>query len=215
MISEDRQKRWNDCYLTFTFNPDDYVDWLSPYLVDIPLGDPIIELGCGFGYLSGLLFAKGYNVLATDISPVALDALAKRVSGIRTRLVDIQAPLPFCDDSFRVVIADLCLHYFERQTTYSILEEVARILRPDGILCARVNSMQDYNYGAGVGRRIEQGFFEQDGHFKRYFDKLMVKDIFCMWAIVSLANYDIFQYDQPKNVFEIIARPLKQGPDCG
>ena len=61
MTSENRQKRWNAYYRASAFKADDYVDWLSPYLVDIPLDHPIVEFGCGIGYLSALLFAKGYD----------------------------------------------------------------------------------------------------------------------------------------------------------
>lgn len=36
------------------------------------------------------------------------------------------------------------------------MEEIKRILKPNGNLLARVNSISDLNYGAGQGQKIEK-----------------------------------------------------------
>jgi SAM-dependent methyltransferase len=210
MDDEKCRQRWNAYYQSSTYSQIRYSDWLSPHLAAVSLSTPIIEFGCGFGYLSELLFRSGYDIVATDIAQSALDALEARVPGIKTRPVDIHLPLPFSDESFGVAVADLCLHYFDSRTTASALAEIARLLRRDGLLCARVNSDRDYRHGAGVGHEIEHGFFEQNGHFKRFFDEPMVQQFFRTWRITSFTNYDTFQYEEPKNVYEIVARPERR-----
>ncbi|MGC8493275.1 MAG: class I SAM-dependent methyltransferase [Syntrophobacteraceae bacterium] len=210
MTNENWKTRWNDYYSTAVFDPAGYADWLTPHLARICLSAPIIEFGCGFGYLSELLFTRGYNILATDFAPAALRALCERAPGIATRAIDMQLPLPFPDESFEVAVADLCFHYFDSRTTESILAETRRILRPQGLLCARVNSSRDFHFGAGVGLEVEPGLFEVNGRCKRFFDESMIGKFFHDWSIISLKNYHTLQYEKPKNVFEIICVPVSR-----
>lgn len=39
------------------------------------------------------------------------------------------------------------------------MREIKRILTPNGYLIARVNSVDDINYGAGQGEKLEENFF--------------------------------------------------------
>jgi hypothetical protein len=49
------------------------------------------------------------------------------------------------------MIADLSLHYFSWDETKKIVNEIKRVLKEDGFLLVRVNSVNDTNYGAGKG----------------------------------------------------------------
>jgi SAM-dependent methyltransferase len=124
-------------------------------------------------------------------------------------VVDLERPLPFPDDSFDGAVADLCLHYFNAGTIAAALAEISRILKPSGCLFARVNSTRDVHYGAGEGLEMERGFYNQAGHYKRFFDKPMIDGFFRAWEITALDQYDIRRHDKPKNVFEIVARKVK------
>lgn len=57
--------------------------------------------------------------------------------------------LPFENNFTDLIICDLSLHYFREKTTFEILEEIKRVLKPDGILLFKVNSVKDVNHGAG------------------------------------------------------------------
>ncbi|TFH06301.1 MAG: class I SAM-dependent methyltransferase [Spirochaetales bacterium] len=95
-----------------------------------------------------------------------------------TAQVDLAKPLPFRSGEFDVVIANLCLHYFDTPTTEGVLSEIARVLNPDGLLLARVNS----------------------------FDDDMVQKFLADWVVLSVDRHDINRYKAPKNVYEITAR---------
>ncbi len=207
--AEDRQSRWDPYFSRQTYDETRYHDWIYRHLPALPSRASILELGCGLGFLSELLFRRGYPVIATDNSDVALGALSRRVKGLPTQHVDLEQPLPFGDGSFDAVIADLCLHYFDAQTTHRVLGEVRRVLTPDGTLFCRVNSTQDHVHGAEVGRVVEPGLYESDGHYKRSFDADMIRGSLGGWSIRSMVNYDFAYVGRLKNVWEVVA---KSGP---
>lgn len=62
--------------------------------------------------------------------------------------------LPFDDNFTDIIISDLSMHYFTKQKTCEILKEMKRVLKPNGILLFRVNSVKDVNHGAGEGTEI-------------------------------------------------------------
>ncbi len=50
------------------------------------------------------------------------------------------------------------------------MNEIKRILKTDGILLARVASVNDFNFGAGVGEEREKNFYFEGDYTKRFFD---------------------------------------------
>ena len=136
-------------------------------------GDELLDLGCGQGQDSVFFAKAGARVTAADFSPFALlqfDAAAQAV-GIRQVELDLrQTPYPFDDGQFDVVYSHLSLHYFAEDVTRSIFAEIARILRPGGLLLATFNSVKDAE--CGMGTQLESHFFElEPGDCKRFLDE--------------------------------------------
>ena len=96
-------------------------------------GDRVLELGCGANSLGWELAERGCDVVAIDISPVAVahfsDEAAQR--GIDTiEFVAMNAEtLDFDADSFDAVVGTGILHHLDLDLAYG---EVARVLRPAG-----------------------------------------------------------------------------------
>ena len=203
MQPEDRQRWWDERYRDA--DPDKLVpdDWVTRRLD--PTGAPlrILELGAGIGHLSALLASRGHTVVATDISETAISVRFPKIRSIR---LDHTDPLPFTDGTFDLVVADLCLHYFDAGTTSAILFEIERVLANDGTLLARVNSTNDVNHGAGKGVRIEPGFYQCDGHYKRFFDGPMIRRLWRRWRELEVAEQTIYRYHDPKVAYEVSAR---------
>lgn len=114
---------------------------------------PILDLGCGTGNDSLYLTSHNKKVIACDYSSVALEDVKKFIPNASTLQIDFAKGLPFNDNSFDIIVADLSLHYFDSNTTIKIMKEVKRVLTAHGILLARVNSINDINYGAGLGEK--------------------------------------------------------------
>ena len=201
---EDRESFWNRLYSSDLEKtvPD---SWLESCMHFFNKESSILEIGCGEGILSEYLLKKGFNILSTDISGSVLSRLKSRVPEASVLKLDLNQPLPFGSFSFDIIIADLCLHYFSDRETSGILKELRRILSEDGHLLARVNSEKDLSYGAGKGVEIEKGFYNQNGHYKRFFSREMVKYFFKEWKTLSISEETTSKYIYEKHVLQIIA----------
>lgn len=96
------------------------------------LGEPAsaLDLGCGDGRLTAQLRAR--QVVAADVSEVALERLRERLPEARAVVLEDDAPLPFDDNSFDLV---LCTETMEHvRDLQLLLSEARRVLRPEGRL---------------------------------------------------------------------------------
>ena len=105
--------------------PTDSVEWMTA-------ADPItvLELGAGTGKLTGELIELGHDVRATDPDEAMLAVLRRRFPEVRTAVCTaekIDAP----DNSFDVVVAAQCFHWFDLDKA---LPEIQRVLKPSGRL---------------------------------------------------------------------------------
>lgn len=211
MDDEDRRAYWDDLHANLSARDspgqEPRVDpWVLDELARLPRVARVLELGCGRGHLAELLHAAGYDVHATDISPVALADLRHRAPGVHTTALDHAQPLPFAEATFDAVVADLSLHYFAADVTRRIFGEIARVLRADGHLLMRVNSAGDASYGAGVGREVEPGFYEHRDHYKRFFDEAMVRDFLAGWRDIRIRHGSTDRFGRTKHLLEAVAR---------
>jgi SAM-dependent methyltransferase len=94
-----------------------------------------LDLGCGEGRLSRDLKALGHTVVGVDIAPTMIAAAQEADPEIETRVGDA-ADLPFADATFDCVVAHLSLQ--DVDDLDGAIREVARVLAPDGRLCAAV-----------------------------------------------------------------------------
>ncbi|MEX2195823.1 MAG: class I SAM-dependent methyltransferase [Thermoleophilaceae bacterium] len=89
-----------------------------------------LDLGCGDGRLTADLAAD--EITAADVSRLALDRAAWRLPGARLVEVALDAPLPFEDGEFDLV---LCAETIEHvRDVQLLLSELRRVLEPGGRL---------------------------------------------------------------------------------
>ncbi len=89
---------------------------------------PVLELGCGTGHLQASLARHGIWSIGLDRSPAMLAQARRRAS--RLLRADSRA-IPCANQSFASVVAVFPAPYIADPAT---LDEVARVLRPDGQL---------------------------------------------------------------------------------
>lgn len=91
-----------------------------------------LDLGCGEGYNTGLLAARGANIVALDIADTFVAAATASVDcGVRFVVAD-GATLPFADGSFDFVTAFMSL--MDVGNPESTLREVGRVIKPGGFV---------------------------------------------------------------------------------
>jgi SAM-dependent methyltransferase len=205
---ETQQERWNRIFEGDTTRRPVYDDWLDKYagIFEASKDTPIIDLGCGFGNNTLYLHERGYAVISCDFAEAALQRLSHFVPNPVTRLFDLRSRFPFGDGAAKIVVADLCLHYFSEAETMGIIAEIRRVLSDAGWLFSRVNSVKDIYHGAGEGMAIEPFYFEQNGERKRFFDEPSLRVFFAEWKIRALHECKNEWYEKPKIVWELAAQ---------
>ena len=89
-----------------------------------------LDLGCGDGRLTAEIEAR--DLTAADVSRVALDRARRRLPGAELVRLESDAPLPFEDSRFDLV---LCAETLEHvRDVQLLLSEARRVLRPGGTL---------------------------------------------------------------------------------
>ena len=202
---------WKEVYAGCGEDRPEIDGWLDRFsdVLEASGDTPIIDLGCGFGNDTLYLCERGYAVISCDYAQEALDRLTHFIPCPEARCFDMREGLPFPDDSTRVVIADLSLHYFSEADTHRIIADIGRILMNGGYLIARVNSVRDIGYGAGQGRVIEPNYYDIEGNWKRFFDREQIDRFFAGWDIVRAEECVMGRYAKPKQVWEIAVRNRK------
>jgi SAM-dependent methyltransferase len=203
--------QWNQMFLNCGTEKPKYDDWLDKYhsYLDQSKEIPVINLGCGFGNDTCYLSERGYPVISCDYSIEALKRLKFFIEKPETRIFNMAEGLPFDNNTAGVVIADLSLHYFSGRDTGKIINEIFRVLLPEGYLLCRVNSVKDILHGAGQGIKIEDNFYDIQGKLKRFFDKEQLVKFFQDWDILMMKEYEMDRYKDPKMVWEIAVKNKK------
>jgi len=182
--------------------------WLQPYLKLIPeIELPVLDLGCGSGNNTKYLLERNIGCISCDYSATALRKVAAHIPNAKTMLLDIRNPFPFSNDSISCVIADLSLHYFDWSTTKVIMERINNLLVKGGLLLFRVNSVNDYEYGAGRGKEIERHYYKWKGMKKRFFDNSDIDSLIeGKWKTINQKEVKIERYGKTKTAWEIAIR---------
>lgn len=116
---------------------------------------------------------------------------------------------PIQDDYTEIVIADLSIHYFSEDTTKQIIEEIKRILKPNGVLLFRVNAVDDCNFIANH-EKLDDHFIWQSKwkKSKRLFDRTSIQYFFWDWKIEKLQKEKMMRYELEKIVYNCAVRKV-------
>jgi len=202
---------WNRYYKHCNDENIIYDNWLEIFNKRIvECESPIIDLGCGFGNNTKYLIECGKEVIACDYSGWAIEKVQKKFSVVKTECFDITKEFPFENNFTDIIIADLVLHYFSETTTKKILDEIKRVLKKDGVLIFRVNSINDFNYGAQKGTEVEKHYYQTIKHgYKRFFDEEDIKKFFKDWEIIYAKEEEMNKLKKTKQVWIVSAKVKK------
>jgi SAM-dependent methyltransferase len=95
----------------------------------------VLDLAAGTGKLTGGLISLGFSVIAVEPDPGMLTELNRRFPEVNA-LVGTAERIPLPAASVDAVVVGQAFHWFDLQPA---LTEIARVLRPDGVVAAMWN----------------------------------------------------------------------------
>lgn len=206
---------WNEKYWVRHMQNDDINNieypWINKYedLIFKKAG-ALLDLGCGIGQYSKYFADNGFTVTAADISERALSKLSEASDNIKTVKLDMTEPLPFADNTFDIVFANLSIHFFSKSETEALMLEIKRILKNGGLFIGSCNSSAAYKYIADSSTVIEEGFyFEDGGRSVRLFDRKQFEYFFADFENVVLTETETVRFNKSKNMWEFIYKNNK------
>lgn len=127
--------------------------------LELKNGDKVLEVGCGNGYYLSLLNRLGIDLSLTgiDIDELALKDAKKFINDNKVKVIMADASkIPFPGKTFdKIVMSEVIEHVMDEET---VLKEVNRVLKKDGILALTTNNI-DYPFLWDPVNWILQHFF--------------------------------------------------------
>ena len=119
---------------------------------------------------------------------------------------------PFEDNSTDLVIADLSLHYFREKDTIKIINEIKRILKPNGHLFFRLNSTNSTEYKNLIEnneKQIEPNLYFSNNMEKRFFSESDIKEFFKDWKLICIKEENMSRWCPDKIVWKCVVQNIK------
>jgi SAM-dependent methyltransferase len=110
-------------------------------------GRRLLNIGVGDGYLEGLAIAVGLEVHSLDPDSEAIARVCQNGTKGVTGIIEA---MPFESETFDVVVASEVLEHLSEKQRLAGLQEVARVLKPDG----RFLGTTPYNEDLFLGRTV-------------------------------------------------------------
>ena len=202
---------WNDLHKEFAKNnKPKYDEWLNEFESIISnVKTEIVDLGCGVtGNNTLYLLEKGKKVISCDFAEEALNRVSK-IEGAKTLLFDMLEIFPFENNKTDLIIADLSLHYFKREDTKRIINEIKRVLKPNGYLLFRVNSTNSTEYKELVeaeNELLEPNLFFNKNMEKRFFSREDIKEFFNDWEFICIREENMARWCSDKIIWKCAVR---------
>lgn len=178
--------------------------WIDEYKEYLTNNGLCLDLGCGIGQYSKWFMENGYEVVSSDISKIALEKVKEFNSIIAN--VDMREKLPFEDNKFDVVFANLSIHYFSDLDTKNLMNEIKRILKKDGLFIGSVNGIQGLEKIKATAQELDYHYYYNKDKYIRLFDVDDVKKYLNIFDIIKIDERETIRFEHKKNYIVFIAK---------
>ncbi len=129
-------------------------------LVEPPRGGVVLDVGCGTGAALEEYRQQGFTVLGSDQSPAMLEQARRRLGESADLRLATGPTVPFETGSADLVLVSLVLHSLATGEARALLEDVARVLVPDGRVLVTDFGVAGLGVPKGVVNRAVTGLAE-------------------------------------------------------
>ncbi len=150
----------------------------------------ILDLGCGTGRNTIYLAQQGFQVYALDISKTGVEITKKKAQGLNVKFeVADMINTPYQDNFFDAIVCLLTLSHGLLKDNQNAVDEIYRILKPNGMLMTELMSIEDKT--CGKGKKIEKNTFlggmKDDPHMMHhYFTREEINQLFSKFTKVKI-----------------------------
>lgn len=180
----------------------------------------VLDLGCGSGRHTMFLARSGFKVYGVDKSPHAIHITAnhmrqRSLQNVFLTVADMHT-LPYGTGKFDAIVCVWSIGHGYRKDIVRSVEEMSRVLSPDGILLADFPSTKDRNWGQGMA--LEENtflhpFLDHPDVPHHYLTKDSLSDLlkehFVSFSIQEI-TYDDPKYNSAIEAFWVQARRPRQ-----
>ena len=178
--------------------------WIKEYKQYFSGIGKCLDLGCGVGQYSKELINYGYEVTSADISDIALNKVSEFNNNIIK--IDMKETLPFSDNMFDLVFANLSIHYFSDEDTKNLMNEIKRILKKDGLFIGSVNGIQGYEQIKGKTIELEKHYWLNKNKYIRLFDQDDLNNYLGIFKILNIEEKETVRFKYKKNYLIFFAK---------
>ena len=179
---------WNSTGLTKTFTHPVHVDWLR----GLAATARIIDYGCGYGRVAGLLRRHGFTgVEGFDVSAGLVERARRDHPDLRFTTLTAPPALPYPDGDADAVLLIAVLTCVPAEAAQrELIGELHRVLRPGGILY--VSDMLRQTDARNVGRYGPDGVFQtDDGALLRHHDRTYLGGLLTDFDVLAEREIDV------------------------
>lgn len=187
--------------------------WLEGRVCVLPrAGERVLDLGCRKGSDTAWLLNDGYEVVSVDKNEQCVAEVLK-INPNNTFFFDMtNAKYWEClpENYFSTVIANQTLSKLKDKDFAFVINQIKRVLKPDGRLLARVNLAKNAEHGA-MGGDIAEGYIDnlETGRGERYFSLGGAYSAFSRIGYVAVCPKVDIHNGKKKQIIEIVAQKEK------
>ncbi len=154
----------------------------------------MLELGAGQGRDTILFAQDGLKVMAGDYSQRGIEAILEKAKKLHVadkvcgKCLDVRKPLPFEDETFDACYSHMlfCMA-LEMSEIESLVKEIGRVLKPNGLCLFTVRNTSDPHFGAGIHRG--EDMYEVNGFIVQFYDREKVERLAVDFEILSVEEF--------------------------
>ncbi len=191
---------WKD-HINKELEPD---IWIREYKEFFDGKGKCLDLGCGIGQFSKELMEYGYDVTSADISSIALNKVKEFNPNIIQ--IDMREKLPFEDEEFDLVFANLSIHFFSDLDTQKLMLEIKRIMKNGGLFIGSVNGIQGIEKVKDTAQLIEYHYYFNQKQYYRFFDREDLNKYLNVFEILKIDERETIRFNHVKNYVVFIVK---------
>lgn len=162
----------------------------------------VMDLGCGTGRHSIYLAQQGFNVYATDISETGLEITQAKANKLNLNNIEFKQhdmrDIPYDNNSFDGILCVWTTGHGTIEDSRNNVNEIYRVLKPNGTVIIDYVSTEDENYGKG--EELEKDTFinnvegeENIPHHYSTIDEL--KELYSKFSYLDITPIDYYFFD--------------------